>query len=304
MASAFRSIYDTSRAAFRSWSDHRAIRIGAGLSYYWLFAVVPLATLALQLAAVFFSSGDIARWILKIVSDAVLDIGSIEAQVFVEDLVDSVQGVTVSMVTVVVAAVSASFAFAATQDAMNTVWDVPKLRGFAVTLRRRVLLVVAAVGVAGLLIVMLLTIAIVGAVDDVLPGPLGDQALGIVGAVAPYIIALGVVAMSFRYMPRPKISWRPVLIASVITVLSLALATFGYSIYLDVTRKATLASAAGSVLATLVWLYVLAQVYVAGGVLTRTLHERSLNAATEEGVQADHGARVKEIDDAGSDDLG
>jgi membrane protein len=282
MENAFRSIYNIARTAFWSWSDHRAIRIGAGLSYYWLFAVVPLATLDLQLAAVFFSSGDIARWILKIVNVAVLDPGSIEARVFVEDLVNSVQGVTVSIVTVVVAAVSASFAFAATQDVINTVWDVPKLRGFAITLRRRILLLIAAVGVAGLLIVMLLTIAIVGAVDDILPGPLGDQALGIVGVVALYVIAFGVFAMSFRYMPRPEVPWRPVLIASVITVLSLALATFGYSVYLDVTRKATLASAAGSVLATLMWLYVLAQVYVADGVLTRAIHEHELNTATDD----------------------
>lgn len=39
--------------------------------------------------------------------------------------------------------------------------------------------------------------------------------------------------------------------------------------------------AAGSILATLVWLYVVAQVYVGGSVLTRAIHEHGKTAQTD-----------------------
>lgn len=276
-----RSAHEIVNAAIRSWSDHRAIRIGAGVSYYWLFAIVPLATLALQLATAFFSSSDIARWILEAINEYAEESGSVELQRFLQGLIDRAEGVTVSVVTVVAAAVTASFAFAATQDANNMVWDAPRLRGFSATLRRRVLLVIAAIAVSALLIVLLLTIAIVGAVDDLLPGSLGDQAVGILATLAPYAVAFGVVALSFRYMPRPKVPWKPAAIGALITVAALAIATFGYSIYLNLTPQTTLSGAAGSILATLVWLYVLAQVYVAGSVLTRAIHEHAQVTTTD-----------------------
>lgn len=270
-----RSVFEIGIAGYRSWSDHRAIRIGAGLSYYWLFALVPLATLALLFATAFFSSGDIARRILEIINEFAEESGSTELQALLQSLMDGTHGLTVSIVTAAVAAVSASFAFAATQDAMNMVWDSPKLRGFAFTLRRRLLLLVLAVAVAALLIVVLLAIAIVGAVDNLFPGQLADQAVGALSIVVPFVIGFGLVALSFRYMPRPKVPWRPVMIAAAPTVIALAIATYGYSVYLDLTRQTTLAGAASSVLATLLWLYLLAQVYVAGGVLTRAIHEHT-----------------------------
>jgi len=276
-----RSAYEIVNAAIRSWSNHRAIRIGAGVSYYWLFAIVPLATLALQLATAFFSSSDIARRVLEAINAYAEESGSIELQLFLQGIIESAQGVAFSVVTVVAAAVTASFAFAATQDAMNMVWDSPRIRGFSAALRRRLLLVLAAIAASALLIVLLLTVAIVGAVDGLLPGRLGDQAVGILATLAPYVVGFGVVALSFRYMPRPKVPWRPVAIGALITVVALAIATFGYSIYLNITPQTTLGGAAGSVLATLVWLYVLAQVYVGGSVLTRAIHEHAHAISTD-----------------------
>ena len=70
-----------------------------------------------------------------------------------------------------------------------------------------------------------------------------------------------------------------VAIGAMTTVVALAIATFGYSIYLSLTPQTTLSGAAGSVLATLVWLYVLAQVYVGGSVLTRAIHEHTAAGA-------------------------
>ena len=36
--------------AYRNWSRHRTIRLGAGLAYYGLFALVPLVSLFLSLS--------------------------------------------------------------------------------------------------------------------------------------------------------------------------------------------------------------------------------------------------------------
>lgn len=269
------SSYEIAMGAYRSWSDHRAIRIGAGVAYYWLFAIVPLTALAFHMAAAFFSVADIADWATAAVgmlnsTDPTLDIGA-----SIETLLERTSGsFSFGIIGAVAAGISASFAFAATQDAVNMVWDAPKLHGFWENAIRRLVLFVAAVALASLLVMLLLAAAIVGSIESFAPGSLLDKTFELVSDVAVYFIAYGLIVISYRFMPWAKISWRPPLVAGAITVVALALATSAYGWYLDRSQQVSLAGAAGAVLASLVWMYVLAQVFVAGAELTRSMHER------------------------------
>ena len=209
MRARIQAVIDIVQAAFRSWSDHRAIRFGAGLAYYWLFAVVPLALLAIHLASAFFSVSDIASWLLEVANEISSDGLSMELREFLTAMITETQDTVFTWGAAIVAAVSASFAFAATQDALNMVWDSPKIHGFGHTLRRRLALFVAAVAVASLLIVALLVNAIVGAIEDLLPGRLLDQTIEVVSSFAVYAMIIGLTTLAYRYMPRPSVPWRP-----------------------------------------------------------------------------------------------
>jgi membrane protein len=267
--------YEIGLAAYRSWSAHRAIRIGAGVAYYWLFAIVPLTALAFHLAAAFFSVDDIAEWATRAIGLLESVESTEEFKELVAGLLDRTTGsATFGFVGGIAAAISASFAFAATQDAVNMVWDAPKLKGFWENAVRRIVLFVATVAVASLLVVFLLAAAIVGTLESLLPGSLLDKTFAVVSDLAVYLIAFGLIAVAYRYMPWADISWRPPMVSAAVTVVALTLATMGYGWYVDRSNQVSLAGAAGTVLASLVWMYVLAQVFVAGAEVTRALQER------------------------------
>jgi membrane protein len=271
---AISSSFEVAKAAHRSWSDHRAIRIGAGVAYYWLFAIVPLAALAVHLAGFFFSNDDIANWAINALGALKTTDPNSELTELVENLLERSRGMTFGLVGAIATAISASFAFAATQDAVNMVFDAPRIRGFRENALRRLILFVATVAVASLLVIMLIATALVGTLESFLPGSLLDTTFDIVSDFAVYAVGVGLVTAAFRFMPWPSIGWRGPMVSGAITVVALSLATWGYSEYLSRTQQASLAGAAGSVLASLVWMYVLAQVFVAGAELTRVLHVR------------------------------
>jgi membrane protein len=261
-------------SAYRSWSNHRAIRIGAGVAYYWLFAIVPLSALAIHLAGAFFSVNDIAAWATKALGSLQTTGQNNELTEHLQALLKHTQGLSFSVISGIAAAISASFAFAATQDAVKMVWDAPKLQGFWDNAIRRVLLFIAAVAVASLLVITLIAAAIFGTLESFLPGSLLDKTFAVISDVGVYLIAFGLVAVAFKFMPWPHISWRPPLVSAAITVVALSLATAGYAWYLGWTDQVSLAGAAGSVLVSLVWMYVIAQVFIGGAELTRAMHVR------------------------------
>jgi len=272
---AITSSYEIALSAYRSWSAHRAIRIGAGVAYYWLFAIVPLTALAFHMAAAFFSVPDIASWVTQAVGALDSTQQGQDLDSFIQSLLETTSGsLSFGIIGAIAAGISASFAFAATQDAVNMVWDAPKLHGFWENTIRRLVLFVATVAVASLLVIFLLAAAIVGTIDSLFPGSLLDKTFELVSDVGVYFIAYGLVVLAYRFMPWAKISWRPPLVAGVLTVVALASATAGYGWYLDRAGKVSLAGAAGAVLASLVWMYVLAQVFVGGAELTRAMHKR------------------------------
>lgn len=55
---------------YEQWRDHRTIRLGAGLAYYGLFALVPMLAVALALAGLVISQGDVQSYLADQLSPA------------------------------------------------------------------------------------------------------------------------------------------------------------------------------------------------------------------------------------------
>ena len=54
---------------YEQWRDHRTVRLGAGIAYYGLFALVPLLALALAIAGLVISRGDVQSYVAEQISD-------------------------------------------------------------------------------------------------------------------------------------------------------------------------------------------------------------------------------------------
>ena len=73
-------------ATYRSWREDRTIRLGAGLAYYMLFAIVPLLAVTAALAEWLFGPDEVQNYINDRLAQAGVDGGEASAQAISDEL--------------------------------------------------------------------------------------------------------------------------------------------------------------------------------------------------------------------------
>lgn len=259
---------------YANWRSTRTIRLGAGIAYYALFAIVPLLSLSIVLAQLVVSQADIED-LLSDVGDRVgLD------QTSVQSLIDEVESTSVQTGLGVFGLASligaALFVFFALQDAFDEIWELPVQHGAKATLRHRLTALIV-VGGGGVLIVMLLVVnTVAGLVEDLIPG--GDQLWDwvdqVIGFTGSWLVLVVAVAVLFQLLTRVGIEFWALAIGAVVTAALLTVGTALLGVYLKTFGASSLTGVAGAILLTLVWFYYVAQILLVGAHLTRALHER------------------------------
>ena len=263
--------YDT----YQEWRNHRTIRLGAGLAYYGLFAIVPILAVGLSLAGRFIAQNDVQSYL----SDLLFDLFGIDAAQVAQVLSETLDNEgTLSGLGIVGAAsllLTASLLVIALQDAFNTIWERPVRSGLRQTVLRRLVAFVVVAGAGAVIVVSFAINAVTGLLGRLVP----DIALAaslevLLGQAASWALGVAVLALLFQYLTDVRIPWPPVLIGAIVTALMLAIGTMLIGAYLRRYAASSLAGATGSVFLVLLWIYYVAQIVLAGAELTRTLTKR------------------------------
>src|SRR6478672_2129008 len=108
--------------ALKAWWDDDALRLGAALAYYTLFAIAPVLLVATGIAGLVFSTDAVRRQIV----DQVVHLVGREGAHAVQSLLDGASqrraGVIATTIGSVAFIVAATGAFLELQSALNTVW--------------------------------------------------------------------------------------------------------------------------------------------------------------------------------------
>jgi membrane protein len=167
---------------------------------------------------------------------------------------------------------TASLLVLALQDALNTIWERPVRLGIRHTLMRRLVAFVVVAGAGGVLILSFALNAVTGFLNQLVPDVAVVESLQeVVGLATSWALAIGVVALLFRYLPDVRVSWVPVLIGATVTALLLAVGTVLVGAYLRRYAASSLVGVTGSVFLVLLWIYYEAQIVLAGAEFTRVL---------------------------------
>ena len=118
---------DLVKQTHTNWRNDRTLRLGAGLAYYGMFAIVPIITLMVGVAAYFFSFQDIEIFVTDTIGEF-----------FGNDIASTLQGATndsgegisqegetlagLGLFGIISLIISASFIFVALQDALDVIW--------------------------------------------------------------------------------------------------------------------------------------------------------------------------------------
>lgn len=262
-------------AVYKKFSDDESAKLATLISYYAFLSVFPLLiVLATVLSRVLANNQELADRIVSTAAGSFLSIGSDSGQV--QPL--NVAGFAL-VIGLLVTLWSGLGVANGMQDAMNTVYEVPKTERPGLlprVLRSIVLLLVVGVGLP-------LTTLLQGFVGGLLPGAVGNV-LGIIAALA---INTALISVAFRRATVAQTTWRGVLPGAVIAALAWALMQ---SVATDLltNRVQGAQRTYGSfalVIGLLFWFLLLAQVtlYCAqlNVVLSQRLWPRSLNSLVQ-----------------------
>jgi membrane protein len=269
--------WDLGTETYDHWRDHRTIRLGAGLAYYGLFALVPMLAVALAIAGSVISQADVQSYLAEQLS-ALLGVDADAVAGAAADLLDGTGRLaSLGLVGAASLILTASLLVLALQDALNTIWERPVRLGIRHTLMRRLVAFVVVAGAGGVLILSFALNAVTGFLNQLVPDVAVVKSLQeVVGLATSWALAIGVVALLFRYLPDVRVSWVPVLIGAAVTALLLAVGTVLVGAYLRRYAASSLVGVTGSVLLVLLWIYYEAQIVLAGAEFTRVLaHHRT-----------------------------
>jgi membrane protein len=264
----------TARDAYEHWRKVRAVRLGAGLAYYGLFAIVPLLVLAAALVGTLISSEETVAFVRGVIDG----IPNIDPDAVAQDIVDQVTRSTsgLGLIGALSALVAASFLFVALQDALNVIWEAPVRVGLKFSIRRRVLAGGIALLTALFFISSFLAQAVVGFAEWLVPGdiPVFESLAGALVTAATWALGVGTITLLFRLLPYAAVSWRSAVIGAAITAVLVALGTSLIGAYISRFGTTSVSGAAGTIVAFLLWVYYEAQIVLGGAVLTKMLDDR------------------------------
>jgi len=270
---------------YSKWSEDRAMRMAAALSYYLVFSLAPLLFILTGVL------GTLAQGLLlRVGVDEELRV--LLGNVFGPDLAEFVMSLSsgagevtgvssslpfISVIGLLVTLWAASNIFSYLHEALNTIWGVrPVAMGGIFMLIRRRLLAFLIIFISGALLVLYLMAntaisVLVPIIDSVLPDVIenlpGFHVLQLSQSLLLFILTTLLFAAFFRFLPDVDMTWRDVFIGAAFTSLLFGLGVVILSVYFRF-YTASFAGAAGSLVVLLLWFYYSSQIFMFGAEFT------------------------------------
>jgi membrane protein len=262
----------------KAWSEDKASRLAAALSYYTIFSIAPLLVLAIAVAGLVFGREAASNQLFGEIRGLVGDQGAQAIQGMVQSVSQKGGSIVATVVGIVTLLLGASGAFGQLQDALNTIWQVQPKPGQGVMgfLRTRFLSFSMVLVIGFMLLVTLVISAALAAVSHYLEGVLPVP--GAVLQLVNFAISFGVTSLLFtliyKVLPDVTVRWRDVWIGGMVTAFLFSIGRYLIGLYLGRGSVSSAYGAAGSLVIILLWIYYSAQILFFGAEFTKVFANR------------------------------
>ena len=270
MKTIFKLVIDS----FWSWYEDRAMRMGAALAYYSVFALAPLLVMVISIAGLVFGEQKAREYALGQLKSQVPESGMSAVQGMIEHVRHNPQSNKIAtIIAAVTMLVGASGFFAELQDALNIIWRVSSPgRGIWSFIKNRLLTFAMILVIAFLLLLALVLTTGLNLANKILPGDLAHASLPLLHAAnsgISFIVVTVLFAMIFKILPDVTIHWRDVWLGAAVTAVLFTVGKFLIGLYLGRTAISSAYGAAASLVVILTWIYYSAQILLFGAEFTR-----------------------------------
>jgi membrane protein len=273
-----KTLLSLTKDSAKSWSEDKASRLAAALSYYTIFSIAPLLVLAIAVAGLVFGKEAASHQLFGQIRGLVGDQGAQAIQTMVQNASQKGGSIIATVVGLLTLLLGASGAFGQLQDALDTIWQVqPKPgQGLMGILRTRLLSFSMVLVIGFLLLVSLVVSAALSALGGYLEGILPVPAF--VMQLINFAISFGVTALLFtliyKVLPDVTVRWRDVWVGGMVTAFLFSVGRYLIGLYLGRGSVSSAYGAAGSLVVLLLWIYYSAQILFFGAEFTKVYANR------------------------------
>ena len=255
------------------WLEDNPWRLSAALSYYTLFSLAPLLTLAIAGAAVVVDERVVQSELLRQLQDLIGEQGANAMKPMLYSAGHPVHGTVATLISVITLFVVSMGMFSELQDALNFIWRIPsRARSSALlgVLRTRLFSFLLVIGTGFLLVAALILNLVMAAAgrfinEEMAQPQVLTMVIDIMGS--PIVMALLFMLM-FKMLPEGHITWQDVWIGGIATATLFTLGQWVIELYLAGPAMTSMYGAASSLMAILVWVYYSALIFFLGAEFT------------------------------------
>lgn len=274
-----KSIISILKDSFSHWRSHRAPRMGAALSYYTIFSIVPLLTLFLVVIGSFLGNSYIQAAIVGQVHTLVND----KTADFVQSILVGVSEIKFNFFTILVGLITLLVGtlgvFYELKNSLDDLWDTNELgkepKGWKYFFSSH-LLSLSMIPILGFLFI---TFLVFSTLMSFISG------YSTVFANMTYLFQISTFIFSFfilnflfvfiyRFLPKRQLPWRELIRGAFITTILFMVGKFFISIYLEKLAGTSIFGAASAFIILLLWVYYSVQIFLFGASLTYVYSRR------------------------------
>lgn len=256
------------------WIDDQPFALAAALSYYTLFSLAPLLTIAIAMAGFFFGAEAAQNQVAQTTRGLVGDESANAVQEMIRNASQKPGAGLVSTIFGIIALLfGAGGVVGQLQTSLNQIWGVAPKPGQGVWgfVRQRFISFAMVLSIGFLLLVSLVVSAVLAGLSTFLRGALGD--LAVVGQILDLAVSFGFVtllfALIYKFLPDAEIRWKDVWIGAALTAILFAVGKTLIGLYLGSSGVTSVYGAAGSLITVLLWVYYSALIFFLGAEFTQ-----------------------------------
>jgi len=282
--SGFGRLLSICRKTLKAWSEDQIPLHGASLAFYSVLSIGPVLLIIMSVAGLVFGHDATSGYMIGQMRRLIGEQGAGA----IEDILLHSRSPSKSLLATAIGVgtllFSASGFFSQLQQALNTIWKVPRERtGMFDVVKKRLLSFGLIAGICLLLLFSLVVSAGIEAFTAAFNGYLPDVVLPVTNFAVSFVVTTLLFAMTFRILPDVDIRWSDVWMGAAITALLFAFGKYLIGLYLGRSAFTSTYGAAGSLIALLTWVYYSAQIFFLGAEFTRVYAE-----ATGESLEVKH----------------
>jgi membrane protein len=271
-----KTLWLVTKRSTEAFIEDGALSRGAAIAFYAVTSIGPVLLIVVAVAGLFFGEDAARGALMTKLGQAMGPQSAGFLQLAIGSASNHGSGIIATIVGVVSLIITASGVFGEMQTALNAIWRTSPV-GTTVgrLLKARLTSLTLVVTLGFLLLVSLFVGAAVAAVGEALDSimPFTETLLHLLN----FVISLGclsaIFAAIYKILPDKHLKWSDTIVGALVTALLITIGKLAIGIYIGRSGIASSYGAAGSVLASLLWIYYSAQIFLFGAEFTRAYAE-------------------------------